>query len=114
MTLQTSKLSRSRNYNDAKFYFNMPRPDNVPQWTYVEQEEGYETDINDDNNRDQFEDYQDYQNYQGYQEGGESSTLGEIRGAIQQADEEVQRYKETMRQTESGDDYVPSDDEYIN
>jgi hypothetical protein len=73
LTLQTAQLSRPRVYNDELQHYNSSPPPNAPNWTRVECDDLYDTDIEGNS-----ESHQDIYN----SNEAESSTTGMIRDAI--------------------------------
>lgn len=141
MSLQTAKLSRPRNHENTGY---LPHPRNAPSWTYSDQEDAtYETDQADDYNPDtEYDEYTELQmqtdadvdfsqnlqlsnderriliNADEEHQTGESSTQGEIRGAILQNQPHLEDYmnqksKGKGKEKERGvdDDYAPLSEE---
>ena len=93
--MQNAQLTRTRNYNDEEQHYDPQPPSNAPEWTCTDkpvQNLAYDTDVMGDNDVDVTDehnmDYEDYNsiidNYYGINddEGGETSTIGMIRGAL--------------------------------
>jgi hypothetical protein len=127
LSLQTAQLTRPRNYNDAIYVYREPPPANVPDWAYVEQNTAYETDFEIPNTSDggteknapsdvskrlSHEERRIIIDVDEEHRRGESSTHGEIRGALLQSIHEEQAIQRKAA-AESGDDYAPlTDDDY--
>lgn len=101
LSLQTTKLTRHRNYDDTVYYYKLPHPSNAPEWAYSEQDTTYETDF-DEYTQNQTDEDIDQNNVNQEYQVGESSAHGEIRGANEKALEEALR--------QSGDKYAPLTD----
>ncbi|PKY60346.1 hypothetical protein RhiirA4_483938 [Rhizophagus irregularis] len=130
LSLQSAQLTRPRNYNDAIYVYRQPPPANVPDWAYVEQNTAYETDFDNQNTpsdggaqnapsnisdvsnqkRLSHEERRILIDVNEEHQRGESSTHGEIRGALLQSIHEEQMIQRKAA-AESGDDYAPLTDE---
>ena len=83
LSQQSAQLTRSRVYNDSRFYKEKPPPKNTPKWA-CKQSNKVNRPLND---------YDTSLNYGTDEEHqhGESSTTGMIRNVIQEADARFQR-----------------------
>ena len=123
LSLQMTKLTRNRNYDDAVYYYKLPHPSNAPEWAYSEQDTTYETDFDEytqnqtdeenediDRNNNPKKLSRDERHVSQEHQVGESSAHGEIRGAILQNEKALE---EALRQ--SGNEYAPlTDEDYDN
>lgn len=94
-------MTRNRKYDDTAYIYKLPHPRNAPEWTYVEQDTTYETDVEDTRNTpDQQSDRDTPSNEEIIKINVEQSGYSSC--------EETSRKRKSI---ESGDEYTSSTDE---
>lgn len=93
MALQSSKLLRTRHYDDNVYYIKLHHPGNAPEWAYGEESQEFQEGELSDRVDDETQQYNE--------------------GELSNVEDETQQYNVEMENQwqynhESGDEYIPS------